>query len=60
MQKCSKAVEVYVALYNFILAEGSDDDNVENLHDPIDPPTNHLDSEKEATCDKIMEKYYQQ
>ena len=57
MAKCSKAIEVYIALYNFILKEEGDLDDFED-DDTIQPPTLHVASDKTATCDKIMEKYY--
>ena len=57
MAKCSKAIEVYIALYNFILKEEGDLDDFED-DNTIQPPTLHVASDKTATCDKIMEKYY--
>ena len=57
MEKCSRAIEVYVALYNFILMEEGDYDDYET----DESPTDHLQysaKDKIATCDKIFEKYY--
>lgn len=59
MAKCSRAIEVYVALYNFILKEEGDYDGYDDDdEDSIPPPTAHLQSAKKQTCDKILDKYY--
>ena len=64
MAKCSKAIEVYVALYNFILKEEGDFDDfdeevVEDDEDDFeDYPTWHSSAEKTATNDKILSAYY--
>lgn len=64
MAKCSKAIEVYVALYNFILKEEGDFDNYDEevLEDDEDDfednPTLHISADKTATNDKILSAYY--
>ena len=70
MAKCSKAIEVFVALYNFILLEGNAEDNLDDSDaSEINPPTAHVDSvepstsgkskAKPSTSDKIRAAYYQ-
>ena len=70
MAKCSKAIEVFVALYNFILLEGNHEDNLDDSDaSEINPPTAHVDSvepstsgkskAKPSTSDKIRAAYYQ-
>ena len=59
MEKCSRAIEVFVALYNYILQEEGDYDD----YDTDETPTDHLaydPTAKYATCNKILEKYYKQ
>ena len=59
MEKCSRAIEVFVALYNYILQEEGDYDD----YDTDETPTDHLAYDpkaKYATCNKILEKYYNQ
>ena len=58
MAKCSRAIEVYVALYNFILAEEGDFDDYDEEEEDIPSATLHMSSEKEATNDKILDAYY--